>query len=135
MAPRVAVTQRVAQVVEAGLSPEGRPVVYRVSCAIDCGRVINPGIVAAQAEGSIVWGLTAALLNQVTIAGGAPVPRHFGDYPIMRLSDMPEIRLHIAASHDRPEGIGEPCVVPVAPALVAACTRPTQCPRVLKHWA
>jgi isoquinoline 1-oxidoreductase subunit beta len=59
-------------------------------------------------------------MNEVTIAGGAPQPQHFGDYPVMRMSDMPELRIRVLESTARPEGVGEPPVIPVAPAFAAA---------------
>jgi isoquinoline 1-oxidoreductase subunit beta len=113
----------VAEVVELSLTARGEPRVHRVSCAVDCGLVINPNLVAAQAEGSIVWGLTGALLNEITVADGMPQQRHFGDYPILRMPDMPEIRIRLMEGGTAPSGIGEPCVVPVAPALAAAVSR------------
>jgi isoquinoline 1-oxidoreductase/isoquinoline 1-oxidoreductase beta subunit len=106
--------------VEVSVSPAGQPLVHRVSCTIDCGQVVNPGIVEAQAEGSIVWALTASLMNEITIERGVPRQRHFGDNPVMRMRDMPELRIGIIESRESPHGAGEPCVVPVAPALVAA---------------
>jgi hypothetical protein len=93
----------VAQVVEASLTARGDAQVHRVSCVIDCGQVVNPGIVEAQAEGSIIWGLNAALMNKVTIANGAPQQRDFADYPIMRMRDTPEMRIEIAEPRDRRE--------------------------------
>jgi len=113
----------VAQVVDASLTAHGDAQVHRVSCVIDCGQVVNPGIVEAQAEGSIIWGLNAALMNKVTIANGAPQQRDFADYPIMRMRDTPEMLIEIVPSREAPTGAGEPCVVPVAPALAAAISR------------
>ena len=113
----------VAEVVEASLGEREEPRVHRVSCAIDCGLVVNPNLVAAQAEGSIVWGLTGALKDEITVADGMPQQRHFADYPIMRMPEMPEIRIRLMESNTPPSGIGEPCVVPLAPALAAAVSR------------
>lgn len=113
----------VAQVVEASLTARGDAQVHNVSCVIDCGQVVNPGIVEAQAEGSIIWGLNAALLNEITVANGAPQQRDFVDYPLMRMRDTPDLRIEIVPSREVPTGAGEPCVVPVAPALAAAIGR------------
>jgi isoquinoline 1-oxidoreductase beta subunit len=102
-------------------SPAGRrPRVHRVVCAIDCGTVVNPGIVAQQMESGIVFGLTAALHGRIDIEHGAVRQSNFPDYPMLRLADCPAIETHIVPSTRAPCGVGEPGVPPIAPALANA---------------
>ena len=108
-----------AQVVEAGVV-EGRIVVRRVACTLDCGRVINPSLVRAQMEGAIVYGLSAAIHQTLDIEAGAVVQGNFNDYPLLRMLECPEIRVELLASEGPPEGVGEPGVAPIGPALANA---------------
>jgi isoquinoline 1-oxidoreductase beta subunit len=78
---------------------------------------VNPGIVAAQIEGAIVIGLSAALKEEIRIERGRVVQANFEDYPILTLAETPEIEVHIVPSREPPSGVGEPAVPPVAPAL------------------
>jgi isoquinoline 1-oxidoreductase beta subunit len=110
----------VAHVVEASISPEGKPRVHRVVCALDCGPVVNPETVRAQVEGGAVFGLTAALFGEITFEKGRVKQRNFHDYPMLRMNEMPEVEVHIVPSKDKMGGIGEPGVPPVAPALANA---------------
>ena len=109
----------VAQVVE--VSVEGSAIrVHRVVCAIDCGTVINPDTVRAQMEGGIVFGLTATLKDAITIEDGAVVQSNFHDYRLLTFDEMPEVEVHIVASSERPTGVGEMGVPPLAPAVANA---------------
>jgi isoquinoline 1-oxidoreductase beta subunit len=109
----------VAQVLEVGLDA-GEPRVHRVVCAIDCGTVVNPGIVAQQMESGVVFGLTAALHGRIDLDGGVVRQKNFPDYPLLTLARTPRIETHIVASTHPPAGVGEPGVPPVAPALANA---------------
>jgi isoquinoline 1-oxidoreductase beta subunit len=109
----------VAQVVEVEVVDQV-PRVRRVVCAIDCGRHVNPDQVAAQMEGGIVYGLTAALHGEVPMADGAAHIGNFDSYPLLRLDAMPQVEVHIVASDAPPGGTGEPGVPPLAPALANA---------------
>jgi isoquinoline 1-oxidoreductase subunit beta len=109
----------VAQVVEVSIE-QNKPRVHRVVCAIDCGTVVNPGIVAQQMESGIVFGLTAALHGRIDIEGGVVQQRNFPDYPLLALRDTPTIETHIVASERHPGGVGEPGTPPIAPALANA---------------
>ena len=102
------------------MDKDGIPHVHRVVCAVDCGRVINPDSVKAQMEGGIVFGLTAALKDAITLEGGRVQQRNFHDYPMLRINEAPEIEVHIVTSNEAPTGVGEPGVPPVAPALANA---------------
>jgi isoquinoline 1-oxidoreductase beta subunit len=109
----------VAQVAE--VSVEGKAVrVHRVVCAVDCGQVIHPDIVAAQMEGGIVFGLTAALKGRVTLERGRIKQSNFHDYPLLTMREMPAIEVHLVASSFEPGGVGEPGTPPIAPAVANA---------------
>ncbi len=109
----------VAQVAE--VSVDGREIrVHRVVCAIDCGLVVNPTIVAQQVESSVVFGLSAALAGEITIEQGKVRQSNFGDYPLLRIGQAPQVEIIVMASRAHPEGVGEPAVPPVAPAVAAA---------------
>ena len=110
----------VGQVAEVSVDKDGVPRVHRVVCAVDCGRVINPDSVKAQMEGGIVFGLTAALKDAITLEGGRVQQRNFHDYPMLRINEAPEIEVHIVPSTEAPTGVGEPGVPPVAPAVANA---------------
>lgn len=110
----------VAQVAEVSVGRNGQVRVHRVVCAIDCGMVVNPDIVAAQMEGSVVFGLTAALKGSITVRNGRIEQSNFHDYPLLRMSEMPQVETHIVASRELPGGAGEPGVPPIAPAVVNA---------------
>jgi isoquinoline 1-oxidoreductase subunit beta len=109
----------VAQVVEVSLE-QNKPRVHRVVCAIDCGTVVNPGIVAQQMESGIVFGLTAALYGRIDIEAGVVKQRNFPDYPLLALKDTPRIDTHIVRSERHPGGVGEPGTPPIAPAVANA---------------
>jgi isoquinoline 1-oxidoreductase beta subunit len=109
-----------AQVAEVSVGAEGDVKVHRVVCALDCGQVINPDTVVAQMEGGIVFGLTAALYDQVTFDKGRVMQSNFGDYRLMRMNEAPVVEVHMVASTDEPGGIGEPGTAAVAPALANA---------------
>jgi isoquinoline 1-oxidoreductase beta subunit len=110
----------VAHVVEASISPEGKPKVHRVVAAIDCGPVVNPDTIRAQLEGGVVFGLTAALYGEITFSKGRVKQRNFHDYPMLRMHEMPVVEAHIVPSAEKMGGVGEPGVPPVAPALANA---------------
>jgi isoquinoline 1-oxidoreductase beta subunit len=112
----------VAQVVEASLDPAvpGRIRVHRVVVAIDCGTPVNPGLIAQQMEGAVVFGLSAALHGEITLAKGQVQQTNFHQQPLLRLADCPRIDVQVLPSTAPPEGVGEPGVPPVAPALANA---------------
>lgn len=109
----------VAQVAEVSVEA-GQIKVHKVYCAADCGRVVNPDGVAAQLEGGIIFGLSAALSGSITLKDGAVEQSNFHDYPVVRMNEAPEIDLHIMPSTQAPTGAGEPGVPPIAPAVANA---------------
>ncbi|HEX7025033.1 MAG TPA: xanthine dehydrogenase family protein molybdopterin-binding subunit, partial [Gemmatimonadales bacterium] len=109
----------VAEVAE--ISVEGKSIrVHRVTCAVDCGQVVNPDTVAAQMQGGIAFGLSAALKERVTIERGRVQQGNFNDYPVLTMREMPGIEVHLVASAMEPGGVGEPGTPPIAPAVANA---------------
>ena len=110
----------VAEIAEVSVKADGSFKVDRVVCAVDCGIAINPSIVRAQMEGGIGFGLSAALYSAVTLKDGQVEQSNFHDYPLLRMSEMPQVDVHIVPSSANPSGVGEPGVPPIAPAVVNA---------------
>ena len=110
----------VAEIAEVSVKADGSFKVDRVVCAVDCGIAINPSIVRAQMEGGIGFGLSAALYSAVTLKDGQVEQSNFHDYPQLRMSEMPQVDVHIVPSSANPSGVGEPGVPPIAPAVVNA---------------
>lgn len=110
----------VAQVVEASINEQGVVKVHRVVCAIDCGFAVNPNTIAQQIESSVIFGLSAALYGQIDFEKGQVKQSNFHDYMPLRLHETPVIETHIVPSALPPEGVGEPGLPPVAPALANA---------------
>jgi isoquinoline 1-oxidoreductase beta subunit len=98
----------------------GKLAIHRITCAVDCGQVVNPNIVDQQVEGSILFGLTAALWGEITLARGQVEQRNFDNYRMLRLPEAPRIDVHQIASTEAPGGIGEPGTAVVGPALANA---------------
>jgi isoquinoline 1-oxidoreductase subunit beta len=109
----------VAEVAEVEIV-DGRVKVHRVCAAVDCGDVINPDTATAQVEGGIVFGLSAALFNEVTIEGGRVAQSNFNDLPMPKLADAPNVSVEFMRSGAALGGLGEPGVPPVAPAIANA---------------
>ncbi len=109
----------VAQVVEVSVVAN-QIKVHRVWCVIDCGTAVNPDLIAQQMEGSVAFGLTAALHGRIQLSKGRVQQSNFHDYPLLRMPDMPRVDTFIMPSEATPEGVGEPGTPPVAPALANA---------------
>jgi isoquinoline 1-oxidoreductase beta subunit len=111
----------VAQVAEVEVDAGNKLRVKRVVCAIDCGKAVNPGIVAAQMESGIVFGLTAALHGEITLKGGRVEQANFPSYEMLRMADCPKIEVHLVESGwEHLGGVGEPGTPPIAPAVANA---------------
>jgi len=108
-----------AQVVEVSIKND-RLRVHKITCAFDCGQQIDPGMIGAQLEGGIVFGLSAALRGDITFRDGAVVESNFHDQPILRINEMHDIAIELIDSSAAPGGAGEAAVPPVAPALTNA---------------
>lgn len=98
---------------------KGRLRIHKVTCAVDCGLVVNPVGLEAQVEGGIAFGLSA-LFSQITWDKGRTVQTGFHDFPVLRLADMPAIETHIVPSAESPSGMGEPPVPIAIPAVLNA---------------
>lgn len=112
----------VAQVVEVRVEDSALHVPH-VTSVVDCGRVINPNAAAAQVTGSVIFGLSSALSEEITLEGGAIEQRNYPDYPVLRLENAPHQTVEFIASDNAPGGLGEPAVPPVTPALINAIAR------------
>src|SRR5207245_11348907 len=97
-----------AQVAEISVDAEGKVRVHRVVCGVDCGRMVNPDGVVAQVEGSIIFGLSAALYGEITLEGGRGQQSTFKDYPVVRMNESPAIEVYLIPSTQPPGGRGEP---------------------------
>ncbi len=125
----------VAQIAEVSRGDGGEPRVHKVWCAVDCGIAVNPDVIRAQMEGGIGFGLGHALYAEVPLDEGRPVPGNFDTYRSLRMHEMPEIEVVIVPSKEKPTGVGEPGVPPIAPAVANALAalgmeRPRELPMV-----
>jgi CO/xanthine dehydrogenase Mo-binding subunit len=91
--------------------------VRKITCVIDCGLAVNPGIVKAQMESGIIDGLSAALYGEITLKDGVVQQSNFHDYPALRINESPEIDVVIIDSNDAPTGVGESGLPPIAAAV------------------
>ncbi len=110
----------VAEVAEVSVAADGTPKVHKVTAVVDCGLTVNPLTIARQIEGAICYGLSAALYGKITFKDGRIEQSNFHDYPVVRMSEMPKVDVHIMPSSESPGGIGEPGTPPIAPALTNA---------------
>ncbi|MFM0280277.1 isoquinoline 1-oxidoreductase, beta subunit [Burkholderia sp. GAS332] len=110
----------VAQVAEVSVGANKQIRVHRVFCVIDCGLPVNPNLIRQQMESGIVFGLSTALQDEITIDGGQVTQKNFLDFPVVRMNDCPVIETDIMPSQLHPQGVGELGVPPVAPAVANA---------------
>ena len=110
-----------AQVAEVTVRPNGDVKVNRVTVALDTRYMVNPQTIAEQAEGSVIFGLTAALYGKITIKGGVPVQGNFDTYRMVRLAEAPKIDVHLVPSGGKVwGGAGEAATPPIAGAVANA---------------
>ena len=111
----------VAQVADVSVNEkDGTIKVDRIVVAVDCGPVVNPDPIIAQMEGGVIESLSTALKEKVEFANGGVKTSNFDDYRILRMSEVPEIEVHIVKSKEKIGGIGELGVPPAAPAMANA---------------
>jgi isoquinoline 1-oxidoreductase beta subunit len=111
----------VSEVVEVKVEEDGTVRPLKVWAAVDVGRqIVNPSGAISQVEGSILDGLSCALHQRITIENGACQQGHFGDNPLMRISEAPQVETHFILSDNPPTGLGEPALPPSLPALANA---------------
>jgi len=107
-----------AAVAEVSVSGEGKVKVHRMVLALDCGHAVNPDQIAAQVEGSVAYGLSAAFYGDCTVANGRMTELNFDRYQILRLAEMPKVETVIVPSYDFWGGVGEPTISVVTPAVL-----------------
>jgi isoquinoline 1-oxidoreductase beta subunit len=109
-----------AQVADVSVDKDGKVKVHKVVAAIDCGPVVNPGPLVEQVEGGIIVGLSTALIEQVRFANGGVKSANFDDYKQIKMSEVPEIEVHIIKSTEKIGGIGEVGLPALGPAVANA---------------
>jgi isoquinoline 1-oxidoreductase beta subunit len=115
-----------AVVAEVEVSNDGAVRVRRVSCAVDCGIVVNPDTVRAQIQSAVMFGITAALYGEITIKDGRVEQTNFDSYQILRMNEAPVVDVHIIQSAEIPGGMGEDgtsAIVPAVSNAIFAATR------------
>jgi len=115
----------VGEVAEISIDDASAIRVHRVTLVVDCGFVINPDGVRAQMMSGVIFGLSAALREEITFRAGQVVQSNFHDYPVLRLPDAPPVDIHIIPSDAPPGGAGEPSTPLIAPAVANAVFRAT----------
>lgn len=108
-----------AHVVEVSVA-ENAIRVHKVTSAVDCGTAVNPLSIEAQVQSAVVYGLSAALYGRITLKNGVVEQSNFADYPMLRITEMPEMSVHVVPSRAAPTGMGEPGTPPIAPAVANA---------------
>ncbi len=110
-----------AAVAEVSLTPEGKVKVHQdMVLALNCGHAVNPDQIAAQVEGSVAYGLSAAFYGESNVKDGRIVEQNFDTYPILRLAEMPKVETVIVPTFDFWGGVGEPTICVVSPAMLNA---------------
>ncbi len=110
----------VGQVVKVSRNESGKIIINQVWVVMDCGWYVNPDIIKAQVEGSIVMALGAATIHEITFKDGLVEQRNFYDYKMPRITDAPPVDLYIMENTEDAGGVGEPALPPFAPALTNA---------------
>ncbi len=110
----------VAACAEVSVSADGELKIHRIIAATDCGHAVNPQQIAAQVEGSFVYGLSAALFGECTVKDGRIAQTNFDTYPVMRLAQMPQVESIVMPSGGFWGGVGEPTIAVAAPAVLNA---------------
>jgi isoquinoline 1-oxidoreductase beta subunit len=120
-----------AVVAEISLDPRSSAItVHSIWCAFDAGIIIQPVNLEAQLEGGLVFGLGLALTEQLNIREGASVEANFDDYKVLRMSDVPDIEIHLMPTDNPPSGAGEAGIPAIAPAIANAVAELTGGKRV-----
>jgi isoquinoline 1-oxidoreductase beta subunit len=110
----------IAEVAEVSVDSKGVVRVHRVDVAVDCGPVVNPDPLEAQIQGAVAIGVSTTLFEEIQFADGGVASANFDDYRLIRMSENPEVNVHIVKSDDEIGGIGEPGIMPLAPAVANA---------------
>lgn len=110
----------VAACAEVSVNKQGELKIHRIVAATDPGHAVNPQQIAAQVEGSFVYGLSAALYGEITVKDGRVEQQNFDSYPVMKLADMPAVETICMPSGGFWGGVGEPTIAVAAPAVLNA---------------
>ena len=110
----------IATIIEAEVDKEGEILLRRITTAVDTGIAVNPDTIVAQLQGGLIFGLTAALYGEITIAKGRVQQSNFNDYRMLRIDQIPDIQVHLIKSGEPPGGIGETGATAGPPALANA---------------
>ena len=110
----------VAACAEVSVSDAGELKIHRIVAATDPGHAVNPQQIAAQVEGSFVYGLSAMLFQECTLKNGRMEQTNFDSYPVLQMRQMPKVETHIKASGGFWGGVGEPTIAVAAPAVLNA---------------
>lgn len=113
-----------AQVAEVSVK-DGQVTVHRVTVAADLGRMVNPDTVEAQIQSSIVFGMSSALMQEITLDKGRVLQTNYNNYPMARMHEVPVIDIVLVESSEKPGGIGEPATALVVPAIANAVAAAT----------
>jgi isoquinoline 1-oxidoreductase beta subunit len=109
-----------AAVAEVSVSGEGKVKVHRMVLALNSGHAVNPDQIAAQVEGSVAYGLSAAFYGECTVQNGRMTELNFDRYQILRLAEMPKVETVVVPTYDFWGGVGEPTISVVTPAVLNA---------------
>jgi isoquinoline 1-oxidoreductase beta subunit len=109
-----------AAVAEVSMTGEGKVKVHRMVLALNCGHAVNPDQIAAQVEGSVAYGLSAAFYGECTVQNGRMTELNFDRYKILQLAEMPKVETVIVPTYDFWGGVGEPTICVVTPAVLNA---------------
>jgi isoquinoline 1-oxidoreductase beta subunit len=109
-----------SQIAEVAVPEGGEISLRRLVCAVDCGQIVNPDTIAAQMEGGIIFGASAALWGEITIKKGRVEQNNFNDYRVLRINEAPHIEVYLVKSMEPPGGIGEPGTIGIFPAITNA---------------
>jgi isoquinoline 1-oxidoreductase beta subunit len=110
----------VGEAVKVSRNADGKIKIDRIVAVMDCGWYVNPDIIKAQVEGSIVMALGAATIHETHFEDGKAVEQNFDKYHMPRIMDVPDIEVYIMENDEKPGGVGEPGLPPFAPALCNA---------------
>lgn len=109
-----------AQVAEISMNSDGSVKVHRVTVAADLGRMVNPDTVEAQIQSSIVFGMGAALMQEITLENGRVQQTNYHQFPVVRMNESPAMDIVLVNSTEKPGGIGEPATAVIVPAIANA---------------
>ena len=110
----------VGEVVKVSKGSNGKIKIDKVWAVMDCGWYVNPDIIKAQIEGSIIMGLGAAVTHETTFRDGKAVETNFHNYRLPRITDSPEMEIYIMDNEEKAGGVGEPALPPFSAALTNA---------------